>query len=75
MADSGRARLLAEALKLFAAKGYVATSVADIQRVSAWPRGRARCTSTLVSKRELLEAAVTHRIDNIVAACEQYGAG
>ncbi|MFP1153349.1 TetR/AcrR family transcriptional regulator [Mycobacterium sherrisii] len=75
MADSGRDRLLAEALKLFAAKGYAATSVADIQRASGLAPGSGALYKHFSSKRKLLEAAVTHRIDSIVAAREQYDAG
>lgn len=75
MPDSGRGRLLAEALKLFAAKGYAATSVADIQRASGLAPGSGALYKHFASKRELLEAAVTHRIDSIVAAREQFDAG
>ena len=71
----GRDRLLAEALKLFAAKGYAATSVADIQRASGLAPGSGALYKHFGSKRELLEAAVAHRIDSIVAAREQYDAG
>ena len=72
---SGRDRLLAAALKLFAAKGYAATSVADIQRASGLAPGSGALYKHFASKRELLEAAVAHRIDSIVAAREQYDAG
>jgi AcrR family transcriptional regulator len=75
MPDSGRDRLLAEALKLFAAKGYAATSVADIQRASGLAPGSGALYKHFASKRELLEAAVTHRIESIVAAREQFDAG
>lgn len=71
----GRDRLLAEALKLFAAKGYAATSVADIQRAAGLAPGSGALYKHFGSKRELLEAAVAHRIDLIVAAREQYDAG
>jgi len=72
---SGRDRLLAAALKLFAAKGYAATSVADIQRASGLAPGSGALYKHFTSKRELLDAAVAHRIDSIVAAREQYDAG
>lgn len=75
MPDSGRDRLLAEALKLFAAKGYAATSVADIQRASGLAPGSGALYKHFASKRELLEAAVTQRIESIVAAREQFDAG
>jgi AcrR family transcriptional regulator len=71
----GRDRLLAAALKLFAAKGYAATSVADIQRASGLAPGSGALYKHFGSKRELLEAAVSHRIDSIVAAREEYDAG
>jgi AcrR family transcriptional regulator len=71
----GRDRLLAEALRLFAAKGYAATSVADIQRASGLAPGSGALYKHFGSKRELLEAAVAHRTDSIVAAREQYDAG
>ncbi len=71
----GRDRLLAEALKLFAAKGYAATSVADIQRASGLAPGSGALYKHFGSKRELLEAAVAYRIDSIVTAREQYDAG
>ncbi|WP_158018854.1 TetR/AcrR family transcriptional regulator [Mycobacterium basiliense] len=75
MLVSGRDRLLAAALRLFAEKGYAATSVADIQRASGLAPGSGALYKHFGSKRELLEAAVTHRIDSIVAAREQYDAG
>jgi AcrR family transcriptional regulator len=75
MAASGRDRLLAAALKLFANNGYAATSVADIQRASGLAPGSGALYKHFASKRELLEAAVEHRIDSIVAAREQYDAG
>jgi AcrR family transcriptional regulator len=74
MLVSGRDRLLAAALKLFAAKGYAATSVADIQRASGLAPGSGALYKHFSSKRELLEAAVAHRIDSIVGAREQYDA-
>jgi AcrR family transcriptional regulator len=75
MAASGRDRLLAAALKLFGDKGYAATSVADIQRASGLAPGSGALYKHFASKRELLEAAVEHRIDSIVAAREEYDAG
>lgn len=75
MLGSGRDRLLAEALKLFAAKGYAATSIADIQRASGLAPGSGALYKHFASKRALLEAAVTYRIDSVVAAREQYDAG
>jgi AcrR family transcriptional regulator len=75
MPPSGRDRLLAAALKLFADKGYSATSVADIQRASGLAPGSGALYKHFASKRELLEAAVAYRIDSIVAAREQYDAG
>jgi AcrR family transcriptional regulator len=72
--SKGRDRLLAEAMKMFAAKGYAATSVADIQRASGLAPGSGALYKHFGSKRELLEAAVAHRIDTIVAAREQYDA-
>ena len=75
MPVSARDRLLSAALKLFAAKGYAATSVADIQRAAGLAPGSGALYKHFGSKRELLEAAVAHRIDSIVAAREQYDAG
>jgi AcrR family transcriptional regulator len=72
MPASGRERLLAAALKLFADKGYAATSVAAIQRASGLAPGSGALYKHFGSKRELLEAAVAHRIDSIVAARERY---
>src|ERR1700755_2526115 len=71
----GRDRLLAAALRLFAAKGYAATSVADIQRASGLAPGSGALYKHFGSKRELLEAAVAHRIDNIQGAREQHEGG
>ena len=71
----GRDRLLGEALTLFAAKGYAATSVADIQRASGLAPGSGALYKHFASKRELLEAAVAHRTDSIVAARGEYDAG
>ncbi len=75
MLSSGRDRLLSAALRLFAAKGYAATSVADIQRESGLAPGSGALYKHFGSKRELLEAAVAHRIESIVTAREQYDAG
>ncbi len=75
MGAAGRDRLLGEALTLFAAKGYAATSVADIQRASGLAPGSGALYKHFASKRELLEAAVAYRIDSIVAAREAYDAG
>ena len=75
MLGSGRDRLLAAALRLFADKGYAATSVADIQRESGLAPGSGALYKHFASKRELLEAAVAYRIESIVAAREQYDAG
>ena len=73
--NGGRDRLLAAALKLFADRGYSATSVADIQRASGLAPGSGALYKHFGSKRELLEAAVSHRTESIVAAREQYDAG
>jgi AcrR family transcriptional regulator len=70
--SSGRGRLQAEALKLFAARGYAATSVADIQKASGLAPGSGALYKHFASKRALLEAAVAHRIESIVAARESY---
>ncbi|GFG62611.1 TetR family transcriptional regulator [Mycobacterium kubicae] len=75
MQQSGRDRLLAAALKLFADKGYGATSVADIQRASGLAPGSGALYKHFASKRDLLEAAVAHRMNSIVDAREQYDAG
>ncbi len=72
--SAARDRLMAAALKLFAAKGYAATSVAEIQQQAGLAPGSGALYKHFGSKRELLEAAITHRIDNIVAAREQYDA-
>ena len=74
MVASGRDRLLGEALKLFAARGYAATSVADIQKAAGLAPGSGALYKHFASKRALLEAAVAHRIESIVAAREEYDA-
>lgn len=74
MAATGRDRLLGEALKLFAARGYAATSVADIQQAAGLAPGSGALYKHFSSKRALLEAAVAHRIESIVAAREEYDA-
>src|SRR6476469_10417670 len=74
MAPTGRDRLLAEALKLFAARGYAATSVADIQTAAGLAPGSGALYKHFASKRALLEAAVAHRSASIVAAREEYDA-
>lgn len=56
MLSSGRDRLLSAALRLFAAKRYAATSVADIQRESGLAPGSGALYKHFGSKRELLEA-------------------
>lgn len=73
--DSRRDQLLATALELFAAKGYAATSVADIQQAAGLAPGSGALYKHFSSKRELLEVAVAHRIDGIAAAREQYDSG
>jgi AcrR family transcriptional regulator len=75
MTSTGRERLLAAALRLFAAKGYASTSVADIQQASGFAPGSGALYKHFASKRELLEAAVRHRIERIVTAREQYDSG
>ena len=74
VAVSGRDRLLGEALKLFASRGYAATSVADIQKAAGLAPGSGALYKHFASKRALLEAAVAHRIESIVAAREEYDA-
>ncbi len=74
MAATGRDRLLAEALKLFAERGYAATSVADIQQAAGLAPGSGALYKHFASKRALLEAAVAHRIESIVTAREEYDA-
>ena len=74
MPQSSRDRLLSEALKLFAARGYAATSVADIQQAAGLAPGSGALYKHFASKRALLEAAVTRRTESIVAAREQYDA-
>ena len=74
MAVTGRDRLLGVALKLFAARGYAATSVADIQQAAGLAPGSGALYKHFPSKRALLEAAVAHRIESIVAAREEYDA-
>lgn len=75
MSGSTRDQLLAAALKLFAAKGYAATSVADIQQACGLAPGSGALYKHFSSKRALLEAAVTSRLEGIVTAREQYDAG
>jgi AcrR family transcriptional regulator len=74
MTESGRDRLLREALKLFAARGYAATSVADIQKAAGLAPGSGALYKHFASKRALLEAAVARRSESIVAARQEYDA-
>src|SRR5438874_3318256 len=53
-----RQRIAAEALKLFAANGYAATSVADIERAAGLKPGAGGLYSHFKSKRDVLAAAV-----------------
>lgn len=66
---------MATALQLFAAKGYAATSVADIQQAAGLAPGSGALYKHFSSKRALLEAAVTSRIEKIVTSREQYDSG
>ncbi|MBI3228594.1 MAG: helix-turn-helix transcriptional regulator [Mycolicibacterium cosmeticum] len=66
---------MATALQLFAAKGYGATSVADIQQAAGLAPGSGALYKHFSSKRALLEAAVASRIEKIVTAREQYDSG
>ncbi|OHU99047.1 TetR/AcrR family transcriptional regulator [Mycobacterium talmoniae] len=74
MPGSTRDQLLTAALALFAAKGYAATSVADIQQACGLAAGSGALYKHFSSKRALLEAAVAHRTAGIVAARQQYDA-
>jgi len=66
---------MATALALFAAKGYAATSVADIQQAAGLAPGSGALYKHFSSKRALLEAAITSRIEKIVTAREEYDSG
>ncbi len=66
---------MATALQLFAAKGYGATSVADIQQAAGLAPGSGALYKHFSSKRALLEAAVASRIEKIVTAREEYDSG
>jgi AcrR family transcriptional regulator len=66
---------MATALQLFAAKGYAATSVADIQQAAGLAPGSGALYKHFSSKRALLEEAVASRIEKIVTAREQYDSG
>ncbi len=61
---SRRERLLTEGMRLFGEKGYVATSVAEIEEAAGLSRGSGNLYRHFASKRDLLEAG----IDALLAA-------
>ncbi|MCK2217171.1 TetR/AcrR family transcriptional regulator [Actinomadura sp. ATCC 31491] len=62
-----RQRLIDEALKLFATRGYAATSVADIQAACGLTTGSGALYKHFPSKRALLEEAVRRNLETIAA--------
>lgn len=58
MADEARRRILAAAVECFAAKGYAATKVADIERAAGLSVGAGGTYRHFASKRAILEAVV-----------------
>jgi AcrR family transcriptional regulator len=62
---STRDRLLDEAIRLFAAKGYAQTTVADIQRACGLRPGSGALYRHFSSKRELLEAATRRYVERL----------
>src|SRR5580658_4701183 len=66
MLVSGRDRLLAAALELFAANGYAATSVADIQRASGLAPGSGALYKHFGSKREQYDAGAPGSVEQAV---------
>ena len=63
-----RDRLLETAIRLFSARGYAATSIADIQQACGLAPGSGALYKHFGSKQELLQAAVRRRLDRIAAA-------
>ncbi|MGW4094311.1 TetR/AcrR family transcriptional regulator [Nocardia sp. NPDC004750] len=66
-----KARLVEEAMRLFARQGYRATSVEQIQVASGLTAGSGAFYKHFKSKRELLEAAVTGAIEQMNIRSEE----
>lgn len=66
-----KARIVAAALELFAARGYAATSVADIERAVGLTPGAGGLYRHYRSKEEVLDAAVVAYLDQIQALRER----
>lgn len=62
MASTTPARLISESLRLFAAKGYEATSVSEIEAAAGLSAGSGSLYRHFASKRELLAAGVRSQI-------------
>lgn len=79
MSRSTRERIVAEALRLFAERGYAATSVAEIEAAAGLSPGAGGLYRHFPSKQEVLAAAVREHIDRtrhqvvtVLAESEQY---
>ncbi|GAB2814869.1 hypothetical protein GCM10022221_10930 [Actinocorallia aurea] len=81
MSTSTRERIVAEALRLFAERGYAATSVAEIEAAAGLSPGAGGLYRHFPSKQEVLTAAVRehiertrHQVITVLAESEQYKA-
>ncbi|MFD0887089.1 TetR/AcrR family transcriptional regulator [Streptosporangium algeriense] len=74
MTRSTRERILEEALRLFAERGYAATSVAEIESASGLSPGAGGLYRHFRSKYEVLAAAVNERAVRVEARIAEMGA-
>lgn len=74
MQRSTRERIVAEALRLFAERGYAATSVAEIEAASGLSPGAGGLYRHFRSKEEVLAAAVREHITRTAAQIQRAGA-
>ena len=79
MSRTTRERIVAEALRLFADRGYAATSVAEIEAAAGLSPGAGGLYRHFPSKQEVLAAAVReriertrHQVDATLAESEQF---
>jgi AcrR family transcriptional regulator len=70
-----RERLIGEATRLFAARGYAATSVADIQIACGLTGGSGALYKHFRSKRALLDAVVRQHLDTITRGARDVAEG
>jgi AcrR family transcriptional regulator len=70
MAEPTRFRLIAAALRLFAAKGFKRTTVGEIEQAAGFTARGGTLYKHFASKRALLEAAIDQQVHDVTASRE-----